>query len=57
MTAGIAEITPISTEHYGAVFDVDAMLAVIFFIDVNNDGLPEMFAGGHGTMGSGRYRA
>lgn len=55
MTAGTAEITPISIEHEVVVFDVDAMLADIFFIDVNNDGLPEMFAGGHGTMGSGRY--
>lgn len=55
MIDGKAEIIPIITEHEVAVFDVDAMLADIFLIDVNNDGLPEMFAGGHGTAGGGSY--
>ena len=50
-----AVIIPISTEHEISTFDVEAMLADIIFMDVNYDGVPEFFAGGHGTMGSGRY--
>ncbi|MCM1328789.1 MAG: hypothetical protein NC253_05045 [Ruminococcus sp.] len=36
-------------------FDPDAFAADIFFIDTDFDGVPELFAGGHGTMGSGNY--
>lgn len=48
-------LVPISTAHEVSVFDVDAMSADIFFLDTNFDGIPELFVGGHGTMGSGRY--
>lgn len=36
-------------------FDMAAMEADIFLIDTNFDGIPELFAGGHGMMGTGRY--
>lgn len=36
-------------------FDHDAFEADIFFIDTDFDGVPELFAGGHGAMGTGRY--
>lgn len=36
-------------------FDSAALEADIFFIDTDFDGVPELFAGGHGAMGTGRY--
>lgn len=48
-------LTPISITHEISAFDMDAMSADIFFLDTDFDGVPELFAGGHGTMGSGRY--
>ena len=46
---------PISNNHEVTAFDIDAMCADIFFLDVNDDDIPELFVGGHGTMGNGRY--
>lgn len=46
---------PIGNNHEVMVFDIDAMCADIFLIDVDGDDIPELFAGGHGTMGNGRY--
>lgn len=48
-------IVPISIDHEVTVFDLDAMCADIFLLDINDDDIPELFAGGHGTMGNGWY--
>ncbi|MBQ8780631.1 MAG: hypothetical protein IJZ72_03015 [Oscillospiraceae bacterium] len=36
-------------------FDPEGFNADIFLLDVNSDGVPELFAGTHGTMGNGNY--
>lgn len=36
-------------------FAPEAFCADTFFLDTNFDGVPELFVGGYGTMGTGRY--
>lgn len=36
-------------------FDPEELTADIILLDTNFDGIPELFTGGHGSMGTGRY--
>lgn len=50
-------LKPISNDYVvsDTGFDPTAFEADVFLVDTNFDGIPELFAGGHGTMGTGRY--
>ena len=48
---------PISIDHEipESGFDPEAFTADMILLDINSDGIPELFTGGHGAIGTGRY--
>ncbi len=48
---------PISIDHEipESGFDTEAFTADMILLDINSDGIPELFTGGHGAIGTGRY--